>query len=108
MTRGGSPRQGPDYEAASEVYRHMFGDDTLDGPVGEANAALVNKRPLTAEQRQILAKANEATAAMLPPEGATAAADADAGSGSQERKSECEDIKLRGKLGKIARRMSGC
>ncbi len=110
MTRGGSPRQGPGYEAASEVYRHMFGDDTLDGPVGKANAALVNKRPLTAEQRQILANANEATAAMLPPEGTTAAADAGAGagSGSQEKKSECEDIKLRGKLGKIARRMSGC
>jgi len=107
MTRGGNPRQGPDDEAASEVYQHMFGDDRLDGPVGQANAALVNKRPLTAEQRRILANANAATAAMLPPEGSQQAAGA-AAAGSEGAKPECNDVKLRGKLGQLARKALGC
>lgn len=121
MTRGGNPRQGPGDEDASEVYKAMFGDDRLDGPVGQANAALVNKRPLTAEQRQLLANANAATAAMLPPEGA-ATSKGDNGSGSSsssssseessagdaEKKAKCDGIKLRGKLGKLARQASGC
>lgn len=109
MTRGGSPRQGPDDEDASEVYRHMFGDDRLDGPVGLANGALVRGERLTAEQRQLLANANAATAAMLPPEGAPAAA-APSGSaaGSDDGKPQCEQIRLRGKLGQLARRAAGC
>lgn len=110
MTRGGNPRQGPSDEDASEVYKAMFGDDRLDGPVGKANAALVNKRPLTAEQRQLLANANAATAAMLPPEGTAAAgSDGDAASGSStQEKPECQQIKLRGKLGQLARKAVGC
>lgn len=106
MTRGGNPRQGPGDEDASEVYRHMFGDDKLDGPVGSANGALVRKETLTAEQRRILSNANAATAAMLPPEGSAAAAGTS--TSAQASKPECEAIKLRGKLGQLARRAAGC
>jgi hypothetical protein len=110
---GGRPTRGPNSEDASEVYKHMFGDDRLDGPVGSANSALVNKRPLTAEQRQILQNANAATAAMLPPEGSEAASSdgASGGSGSnagEAANSACESIKLRGKLGQLARKAAGC
>jgi hypothetical protein len=118
MTSGGTPRQGPDDEDASEVYKAMFGDDRLDGPVGQANSALVNKRPLTPEQRQLLANANAATAAMLPPEESSklgGGSDSRSASGSgaesggdQATKSKCDDIKLRGKLGKLARQAAGC
>lgn len=111
MTRGGNPRQGPGDEDASEVYQHMFGDDKLDGPVGEANAALVNKRPLTAEQRRILQNANAATAAMLPPEGeggSSAGGKAAKGTAEGEASNNCDGIKLRGKLGQLARRAAGC
>lgn len=110
LTRGGKPRQGPDSEDASEVYRHMFGDDRLDGPVGSANGAMVRKETLTAEQRRILSNANAATAAMLPPEGAAAASGAAAGNegSNQESPSQCDQIKLRGKLGQLARRAAGC
>lgn len=110
MTRGGNPRQGPGDEDASEVYRHMFGDAKLDGPVGSANGAMVRGERLTAEQRQLLANANAATAAMLPPEGAPAAAAAGSGDAAagQETKGQCGEIKLRGKLGQLARRAAGC
>lgn len=110
MTRGGNPRQGPDDEDASEVYKHMFGDSKLDGPVGSANGALVRGERLTAEQRQLLANANAATAAMLPPEGTQAAASSPGGSAasSDDNKSQCDQIKLRGKLGQLARRAAGC
>lgn len=109
MTRGGNPRQGPGNEDASEVYRHLFGDDRLDGPVGSANGAMVRGERLSAEQRQILANANAATAAMLPAEGSAAAAGAAPdGAAEGQDKAQCEEVKLRGKLGQLARRALGC
>lgn len=110
ITGGRSPNQGPNSEDASEVYKAMFGDDRLDGPVGKANGALVRKERLTAEQRQILQNANAATAAMLPPEGSEAAngSSASAAGGSEGNKSACDSIKLRGKLGQLARKAAGC
>ena len=108
MTRGGNPRQGPDDEDASEVYRHMFGDAKLDGPVGSANGAMVRGERLSAEQRTLLANANAATAAMLPAEGAGAAAGSSAQGSASADKTQCDEVKLRGKLGQLARRALGC
>lgn len=109
MTRGGNPRQGPGDEDASEVYKHMFGDSKLDGPVGSANGALVRGERLSTEQRNLLANANAATAAMLPPEGAAGSTATSGTAGAADAdKSQCDEVKLRGKLGQLARRALGC
>lgn len=116
ITGGRNPRQGPGDEDASEVYKAMFGDDRLDGPLGKANAALVNKRPLTTEQRQLLANANAATAAMLPPESA-AQSTVESGTPRSDTanhpqgdagKPECGLSQLGGSLGQMAGKMLGC
>ena len=98
---GREPRQSPDNDY-SEVYTALFGDSRPAGKVWSKEELGMLKLHDPAQYAEIMAAQGGQAPSLLEGDKAGSA------TGNEGAKTECNDVKLRGKLGQLARKAMGC